>query len=115
MNNEKISAEVVATKILLVRGRKVMLDRDLANMYGVVVKRLNEQVKRNISRFPEDFMFQLTREEATSLRLQNRDVVLKSQIATSSWGGNRKLPYVFTEQGVAMLSSALGLTNMILS
>jgi hypothetical protein len=75
-----------------------MLDRDLAEMYGVEVKRLNEAVKRNISRFPEDFMFQLAQNE-----WQN----LKSQFATSSWGGARKPPYAFTEQGVAMLSSVL--------
>ena len=75
-----------------------MLDRDLAELYGVETKRLNEQVKRNIERFPEDFMFQLTSNEFDNL---------KSQIATSSWGGVRKLPYAFTEQGVAMLSGVL--------
>ena len=75
-----------------------MLDRDLAEMYGVEVKRLNEAVKRNNTRFPEDFMFQISKAE-----WQN----LKSQFATSSWGGIRKLPYAFTEQGVAMLSSVL--------
>jgi len=71
MNKKEIAVEVLATKILLVRGRKVMLDRDLAELYGVAVKRLNEQVKRNIRRFPEDFMFRLTREEIISLRSQN--------------------------------------------
>jgi len=75
-----------------------MLDRDLAGLYGVKAIRLREQVKRNISRFPEDFMFQLTKDE-----LEN----LISQIAISSWGGIRKLPYAFTEQGVSMLSSVL--------
>ena len=75
-----------------------MLDRDLASLYGVPVKRLNEQVKRNINRFPYDFMLVLTRQEVMNLR---------SQIATSSWGGKRYLPYAFTEQGVAMLSSVL--------
>jgi len=75
-----------------------MLDRDLAEMYGVETRRLNEQIKRNIKRFPDDFMFQLTDEEFK---------ILKSQFATSSWGGVRKLPYVFTELGVAMLSSVL--------
>ena len=75
-----------------------MLDMDLAELYGVLTKRLNEQVKRNIRRFPEDFMFQLTKEEFENL---------KSQIATSNWGGRRTLPYAFTEQGVAMLSSVL--------
>ncbi|MDR7131177.1 hypothetical protein J2X69_003537 [Algoriphagus sp. 4150] len=75
-----------------------MLDSDLAEMYVVETKRLNEQVKRSIDRFPEDFMFQLSSEEWKNLR---------SQFATSSWGGRRSLPYVFTEQGVAMLSSVL--------
>ncbi len=98
MNKKEITVEVVATKILLVRGRKVMLDKDLALLYGVSTMRLNEQVKRNKERFPEDFMFQLTKEEASNLI---------SHFAISSWGGNRKLPYVFTEQGVAMLSSVL--------
>ena len=117
MNKEEIAVEVVARKILVVRGRKVMLGCDLAEMYGVVVKRLNEQVKRNIRRFPEDFMFQLTKEETISLRSQNmtldehvdnkREADLKSQFATSSWGGVRKLHFVFTEQGVAMLSGVL--------
>ena len=83
-----------------IRGHKVMLDSDLARLYEVETKRLNEAVKRNIERFPEDFMFQLTEEE---WKLFN----LKSQFATSSWGGIRKLPYVFTEQGVAMLSGVL--------
>jgi hypothetical protein len=93
-----VSEEKILEKILLLRGQKVMLDRDLAQMYGVEVKRLNEAVKRNASRFPEDFMFQLAQNEWRNL---------KSQIATSSWGGVRKPPYAFTEQGVAMLSSVL--------
>jgi len=96
MSDKEISVEVLATKILLVRGKKVMLDSDLARLYGVETKNLNLQVKRNINRFPEDFMFKLTKEEA--LRLQN---------ATSKRGGRRYTPYVFTEQGVAMLSSVL--------
>lgn len=75
-----------------------MLDRDLARLYGVETKVLNQAVKRNIKRFPEDFMFQLNREEFENL---------KSQIVTSSWGGIRKLPHAFTEQGVAMLSGLL--------
>jgi hypothetical protein len=95
---ELILQEVVERRILVIRGQKVMLDRDLAGLYGVPVKRLNEQVKRNLKRFPGDFMFLLTRQEVMNL---------KSQIATSSWGGTRKLPYAFTEQGVAMLSSVL--------
>jgi phage regulator Rha-like protein len=75
-----------------------MIDSDLAVLYGVETKRLNEQVRRNIKRFPGDFAFLLTRQEV---------MILKSQIATSRWGGKRKLPYAFTEQGVAMLSSVL--------
>lgn len=81
-----------------IRGRQVMIDRDLAQLYGVETKRLNEQVKRNIERFPDDFMFQLGRGDVE---------ILKSQNATSSWGGDRRLPYAFTEQGIAMLSSVL--------
>ena len=98
MSEKNISAEVVATKILLVRGKKVMLDSDLAQLYGVKTKELNQAVQRNLERFPSDFMYQLTRQEVTNL---------KSQIVTSSWGGKRKLPYVFTEQGVATLSGIL--------
>jgi len=81
-----------------VRTRQVMLDEDLAKIYQVETKRLNEAVKRNIDRFPKEFMFLLTKEEYENL---------KSQIATSSWGGRRKLPYAFTEHGVVMLSSVL--------
>lgn len=84
--------------ILNIRGQQVMLDKDLATLYGVETKRLKEQVSRNIERFPSDFMFQLTKEESSNLR---------SQIATSSWGGDRYLPYAFTENGIAMLSSVL--------
>ncbi len=86
------------TLIYDLRGYKVMLDFDLATLYGVETKRLKEQVRRNLSRFPGDFMFELTREELDNLR---------SQFATSSWGGMRYLPMAFTEQGVAMLSSVL--------
>ncbi|WP_035646656.1 ORF6N domain-containing protein [Flavobacterium sp. ASV13] len=93
-----LSEETISNKIYFIRGQKVMLDFDLANLYEVETRRLNEQVKRNISRFPSDFMFQLTEAE-----LQN----LMSQIATSSWGGIRKLPFAFTEHGVLMLSSIL--------
>ena len=82
--------EVVMNKIYVIRNQKVMLDKDLAELYQVETGRLNEQVKRNIKRFPDDFMFQLTQ-----LEFEN----LISQIATSSWGGTRKLPLVFTEQG----------------
>lgn len=100
MGNEifLIPDDVVLNKIYFIRNQKVMLDRDLAELYSVETRRLNEQVKRNSSRFPEDFMFQLS-----EIEFQN----LKSQFATSSWGGIRKLPYVFTEHGVLMLSSVL--------
>ena len=95
-----ILTEHVERNILLIRGHRVMLDTDLAILYGVPTKRLNEQVRRNKKRFPSDFMFQLTSEEVERLR---------SQIATSKTGpgGRRYRPYVFTEQGVAMLSSVL--------
>ncbi len=86
-------------RILFLRGQKVMLSSDLAELYEVQAKVLNQSVKRNLDRFPEDFMFALTAEEFTNL---------KSQFVTSSWGGSRRsLPYAFTEQGVAMLSSVL--------
>ncbi len=93
-----ISVEVIAAKILLIRGKRVMLDRDLAKLYEVDTRQLTRQVRRNAERFPQDFMFQLTKGE-----FQN----LMCQIGTSSWGGTRKLPYAFTEQGVAMLSGVL--------
>lgn len=93
-----METQLIQSKIHEIRGQRIMLDRDLAEMYGVETRRLNEQVKRNISRFPEDFMFQLTKEEVEGLM---------SHFAMSSWGGTRKLPYAFTELGVAMLSSVL--------
>ncbi len=96
-----VSAAMIERRILLLRGQRVMLDSDLASLYGVSTKRLNEQVRRNLSRFPADFMFQLSPDEA---------VVLRSQNATLEPGRGRYrkyLPYVFTEQGVAMLSSVL--------
>ena len=93
-----IPVESITDKIFMIRGHKVMLDHDLAELYGVETKRLKEQVRRNISRFPKDFMFVLTNQEVRNLR---------SQIATSSWGGTRYIPMAFTEQGVAMLSSVL--------
>ena len=96
--NSLLSEETIANKIYFIRNQKVMLDRDLAALYGIETKVLNQAVKRNMSRFPEDFMFQLT-----EIEFQN----LKSQIVTSSWGGTRKLPYAFTEHGVLMLSSVL--------
>ena len=96
---ELVSVELIASKIYLIRGIKVMLDRDLAELYGVETRSLIQAVKRNIERFPPDFMLQLTKEEFDSLR---------SQIVISKGkGGRRYLPYVFTEQGVAMLSSVL--------
>ncbi|GBR76067.1 DNA-binding protein [Candidatus Termititenax persephonae] len=93
-----IPAEVIETKIFLIRGKKVMLDKDLAILYRVETKQLKRAVKRNNERFPEDFMFKLTASEFANLRCQN---------GTSSWGGQRYLPYAFTELGVAMLSSIL--------
>jgi ORF6N domain-containing protein len=95
-----VAAPAIEKRIFVVRGRQVMLDEDLADLYGVETKRLVQQVKRNLKRFPADFMFQLTRAETEALR---------SQIATSNdgRGGRRYAPYVFTEQGVAMLSGVL--------
>ena len=90
---------MIESKILFMRGKKVMLDRDLASLYGVEIKALNQAVKRNIERFPEDFMFQLNKKEAEFLR---------SQFVTLKRGQHRKyLPYAFTENGIAMLSSVL--------
>lgn len=103
--------EQIESLILTIRGKQVILDRDLARLYGVETFRLNEQVKRNIERFPDDFMFQLSKEEFKNLKSQiaisSGDEILKSQIAISSWGGTRKLPYAFTENGIAMLSGVL--------
>ncbi len=93
-----IPDELVMNKIYLIRGQKVMLDFDLAKLYSTEAKRLKEAVRRNVDRFPDDFMFQLTRDEYK---------ILRTQIASSSWGGTRYLPLAFTEQGVAMLSSVL--------
>jgi len=145
-----IPLEIIENKIFPMRGQKVMIDRDLAKLYGVPTKRLNEQVKRNIRRFPDDFMFQLTKMEADILISQNEisssrsqfatlnkkgeenKLYLRSQIATSNEvnserkpnnrsqfatsnrGGRRYMPYVFTEQGVAMLSSVLDSEKAIL-
>ena len=139
---ETADIEVIKHRIYEVRGMQVMLDRDLAELYGVETKVLNQAVKRNIERFPEDFMFKLNKSEWVFLRSQfvtlkesalsadtedidvvetnlrsqivtsspeniDNDTDLKSQIATSSWGGTRKLPNAFTELGIAMLSSVL--------
>jgi len=95
-----VSVQLIERKIYLIRGQKVMVDFDLAELYGVTTSRLNEQVTRNRKRFPEDFMFRLTKEESKSLRSH-------FAISKKGRGGPRYLPYVFTEQGVAMLSSVL--------
>ncbi|HET6991437.1 MAG TPA: ORF6N domain-containing protein [Bacteroidia bacterium] len=115
-----LSEEKIVNRIYLIRGKKVMLDRDLAEMYGVVTGNLNKAVKRNLRRFPDDFMFRLTVEEFENLKSQfvtsssgQKDPNLIFQSGISSlkgkvaWGGTRILPYVFTEQGIAMLSSVL--------
>ena len=133
MKNEDITPILVESKIFLIRGKQVMIDRDLAELYGVETKRITEAVKRNIERFPEEFRFQLTSEEYDFLRSQiatsKADEVLRSQSVTSKMendslrsqietlddgekrketrGGRQYLPYVFTEQGVAMLSAVL--------
>lgn len=93
-----INEKQVVNKIYHLREQSIMIDEDLAELYGIEVKRLNKQVKRNNDRFPEDFMFQLSKEEYYNL---------KSQFATSSWGGRRTMPYAFTEHDVLMLSSVL--------
>jgi hypothetical protein len=110
MANIILTDEKIFSSIMLIRNQKVMIDSDLAVLYGVETKRLNEQVKRNIERFPKDFMFQLSDKEWSNLKSQfatSKKENLKSQISTSNWGGRRTNPYVFTEQGVAMLSSVL--------
>ena len=133
MYNEEITPVLVESKIFLIRGKQVMVDRDLAELYGVETKRITEAVKRNIERFPEEFRFQLTSEEYEFLRsqfvtskekdeslrsqivtLENEKTILRSQFATLKnenedlRGKHSKyLPYVFTEQGVAMLSAVL--------
>ncbi len=129
MEKELSTTILIEDKIFMIRGKQVMLDHDLAELYGVETKRITEAVKRNIDRFPEEFRFQLTEEEYKTLRsqfvtsnndsevlrsqfatLENQDETLRSQIATSkkeTRGGRQYLPYVFTEQGVAMLSAVL--------
>lgn len=103
-NESSIPDEIVMGKIYNIRENKVMLDLDLAELYEVETKYLKRQVKRNIDRFPEDFMFELNKEEFENLRCQ---------IGTSSWGGSRYMPMAFTEQGVAMLSSVLNSARAI--
>ena len=95
---ELISQECIERRIFVIRGQKVMLDRDLSELYGILTKNLNKSVSRNIERFPEDFMFQLTKDEFKNL---------KFHFGTSSWGGTRKMPRVFTEHGILMLSSVI--------
>lgn len=98
-NNPAIIAdEIIINKIYLIRGLKIMLDKDLADLYDVTTGNLNKAVKRNLKRFPDDFMFQLTEAEFDNLIFQT---------GISSWGGTRKMPSAFTEQGVAMLSGVL--------
>ena len=96
--------ETIIRKIFGIRGNKVMIDFDLASMYGVSTKVLKQAIKRNIRRFPNDFMFELTKSGFE---------ILRSQIVTSSWGGTRYQPFVFTEQGVAMLSGILNSVHAI--
>jgi len=96
--NALIATENIETKILIIRGQRIMLDADLAELYGVETSALNRAVKRNIERFPVDFMFQLSAEEFADL---------KCQFGISSWGGRRKLPYAFTEHGAIMAASVL--------
>ncbi len=117
MTSKALIASVgqIESQIFLIRGQRVMLDADLAELYGVETKRFNEQVRRNSERFPEDFMFQLTAEEFANLRLQFDTSSLRSQIATSNnsvgkpagRGGRRHLPYAFTEHGAIMAASVL--------
>jgi hypothetical protein len=95
-----VPMEVVKSKIYLIRDQKVLLDSDLASLYGVTTANLNKAVKRNIDRFPEDFMFQLAAEEVSNL-------IFQTGTSSSGHGGRRKTPNVFTEQGIAMLSSVL--------
>jgi hypothetical protein len=106
-----LPVKIIERRIYLIRGQKVLIDFDLAELYGVATRQLNQQVTRNKQRFPKDFMFRLTKVEAKALRSQFviSNVGLRSQIATSNnqRGGRRYLPYAFTEQGVAMLSSVL--------
>ena len=120
------SVEQIENLILTIRGKQVILDRDLARLYSVETRVLNQAVQRNIERFPEDFMFQLSKEEFENWKsqfaisnydegnmssqfvtIENEDAILKSQNVISSWGGIRKRPYAFTENGIAMLSGVL--------
>ena len=111
---ELSNSDVIRSRIFTIRGVQVMLDRDLAELYGVATKVLNQAVKRNIERFPERYMFQLNKDDVANMRSQivtlNSDdpgSILRSQIVTSRWGGTRYLPYAFTEHGIIMLASVL--------
>ncbi len=106
-NTPAIPEEIIKDKIYLIRGQKVMIDRDLAELYGVETRVLNQAVRRNINRFPEDFMFQMTKEELENWKSQ---IVISDSIKK----GLRKPPLVFTEQGVAMLSSVLNSDRAIM-
>ena len=105
--------ESIRDRVYMLRGEQVMIDSDLADIYGYELKAMNQQVRRNIGRFPDDFMFQMTREEVDLVKSQfvtSREIQddnLKSQFVTSSWGGKRKMPYAFTEQGIYMLATVL--------
>lgn len=107
--------KTIQNRIYEIRGERVMIDRDLATLYEIETKALNLAVKRNIKRFPKDFMFQLTKDEYENLRFQfetsstshNKILRLQNETSSGNWGGTRYLPYVFTEQGVAMLSGIL--------
>jgi hypothetical protein len=117
--NKLVKVDAIKDLIFELRGQKVMLDKDIARLYGVSTKALNQAVKRNIHRFPGDFMFQISSEEWENLMFQNgtsnlkyqigtsSDVDPRSQFATSRWGGVRKLPYAFTRNGVNMLAAVL--------
>ena len=98
MTTKRIPQEVIQNKIFLLRGKKVMFDKDLAELYGVETKYLTRQVRRNLDRFPSDFLLTLTKQEVT---------ILKRHFGTSNWGGTRKPPFAFTEHGILMLSSVL--------
>ena len=111
---ELSNSDLIRSRIFTIRGVQVMLDRDLAELYGVATKALNQAVKRNIERFPERYMFQLNKDVVANMRSQivtlNSDdpgSILRSQIVTSRWGGTRYLPYAFTEHGIIMLASVL--------
>ena len=106
----RLNEDVLVSKIYFIRGNKVILDRDLASLYEIETKVLKQAVRRNLKRFPDDFMFVLTKDELKNWRSQfvtSKHGNLRSQIVTSSWGGLRYPPMAFTEQGVAMLSSVL--------